>query len=130
MANKWKLLPKETREARWQYTERLLAQGLSIGEVHRNVVSKFKRGMNWKTYKKMQQAVLADEATKHLEPEASTNAIVSLQPAKQVSNKLRLRLQGVVNEMKKGCIERLTVDVAGAVQVTFAPAEQIFDLEG
>jgi hypothetical protein len=131
MAKPRKKLPKDVRAARWKYAERLFAQGLTISEVNKNIVAKYKRPMGWTTYRAMQQRILAGQATpKDLDQgNALDSALVSVQPLRQVSSKLRMRLQGLVNDMRKGGVEKLTIDSAGTVQVTFTPAEQLFDLE-
>lgn len=52
-----------------------------------------------------------------------------VQPVRRITSKLKRNLQGVVNEMARCGVERLIIDSTGAVQATFAPMEQIFDLE-
>jgi outer membrane biosynthesis protein TonB len=69
------------------------------------------------------------QAPKPAPPPKEPKIAVSVQPMKQVSQKLLLKLQTVVNEMQKGGIDKLIVDRAGSIQVTFAPVEQMFDLE-
>jgi hypothetical protein len=54
---------------------------------------------------------------------------LSVQPVRRVTNRLKMKLQGVKNEMEKGGIERLTIEASGAIQVVYTPQEHIFDLE-
>lgn len=129
-----KKLPKKILAERWQYVEGLFSQGLSINEVNKKVVAKYKRSLNWNTYRKIQQRIVGDEVTPETseEPEQEDYgaALVSVQPIKKVTQRLRMRLQGVVNDMRKNGIDRLMIEATGAVQVVYAPAEDIFDLEG